>query len=63
MVATGLAAVHITNLRRLHENILFLTPRGSLASLARAYWYNLYSHRFCQLSLGSVLHCVEFPKK
>ena len=26
MVATGLAAVH----RRLHENILFLTPRRSL---------------------------------
>ena len=47
MVATGLAAVqsiqkyYLTNLRRLHENILFLTPRRSLASLARAYWYNL----------------------
>ena len=40
MVATGLAAVH-TNLRRLHENILFLTPRRSLASLARSYWYTV----------------------
>ena len=36
MVATGLAVVH-TNHRRLHDNILFLTPRRSLASLARAY--------------------------
>ena len=36
MVAIGLAAVH-TNPRRLHENKLFLTPRRSLASLARAY--------------------------
>ena len=41
MVATGLAAVH-TNLRRLHENILFLTPRRSLASLVRAYIGTIY---------------------
>ena len=59
MVATGLAAVHI---RRLHKIILFLNPRRSLASLARAYWYNLYSHQFCPLSLGSFLHCLECPK-
>ena len=61
MVATSLAAVH-TNLRRLHENILFLTPRRSLASLASAYWYNLYSHRICPLCLGSLLHCLECLK-
>ena len=40
-IATGLTAVH-TNIRRLHWNILFLTLRRSLASLARAYWYNIY---------------------
>ena len=59
MAATGLAVVH-TNLRRLHENVLFLTPRRSLASLARAYRYNLFSQRFCTLILGLLLlHCLE----
>ena len=53
MVATGLAAGSYYNLiGDLHENILFLTPRRSLASLARAYWYNLYSYRFCPQSLA-----------
>ena len=48
MVATGLAAVH-TNLRRVH-------------TVPRAYWYNLYSHRFCTLRFGSLLHFLECPK-
>ena len=58
----SLARILTTNIRTFHENVLFLAPRRSLASLARAYWYNLYSHRFCPLSSGSLLHCLECPE-
>ena len=43
MVATGLAAVH-TNLRRLHENKLFLTPRRSLAHIGTIYIVSGFAH-------------------